>query len=472
MTEENSTPEYLKDALKFGINLGLSRMIRLNELLGDPVSRFRCIHIAGTNGKGSVTTYISSILAASGLKVGVYTSPFLERFSERIRIIDGLGGLVSLRKDECYGEIDQTSVETILERIRSACEQMEQEGYEHPTEFELTTALCYVFFAENNIDVAVLETGLGGRLDATNIIKDPLCTAITAMGMDHSDRLGNTIGEIAGEKAGIFKSGCKALVYDPDESILDKESAATVREVFLEKARAMAAPIEFVGAGSFEVDYPSDGRMYFKASFTRGRIYDTSMPGEHQIGNCALAVACCREVSGKNGISISEDDIVNGVREAVWKGRAECMSTDPILILDGGHNPQGAASLAGVLGRIMEGRLRNVPLRVVMGAMADKDVDGIIRALKDGGVIVGEIYGVTVNNPRSMRASEICNRVKLVYNNGVKAVDSLSPRDAVKQAYEASVEDGMPMLVTGSLYLIGEVRAELKALTTDGKDNG
>ena len=470
MKESNKTPAFLTDALKYGINLGLDRMMRLDELLDHPSRRLKCIHIAGTNGKGSVTTYISSILAASGLKVGVYTSPYLERFSERMRMIDGRDGLIRLRSDETCGEIDPVSLEDIVSRVREACDIIGEEGGEHPTEFELTTAVAFVWFSEQNADVVVLETGLGGRLDSTNIIEKPLCTAITAIGMDHSDRLGSTIGEIAGEKAGIFKQGCPAVVSDPFSTILDSESAGIVKDVFAHKASEVSCPVEFVSAEHVSVRYTDDGKMRFSSDFTDGKEYVTSMVGRHQIDNCALAVACCRRVRDTHGLDISEEDIETGVRYAYWKGRAECLSTDPIVILDGGHNPQGATSLSLVMNDIFGGKLQGVPLRLVMGMMADKDTEGIIEAYRSGGIVIGELYGVTVNNPRSMKGTEICNQVKLVYNNGVKTVDSLSPIEAVRQAFSESEKDGMPLLVTGSLYLIGEVRATLLALATDGKE--
>ena len=204
MSNNGGTPEFLTDALKFGINLGLQRMERLDEILGNPQDDFRCIHIAGTNGKGSTAAYTASILAASGLKVGLYTSPFLERFSERMRIIDGREGLDRLLLDETEGEIDADTLAELSDKVKTASDKMTKEGMEHPTEFELVTAICYLWFSMEKIDIAVLETGLGGRLDSTNVVKSPVCTVITAIGMDHTDRLGNTIGEIAGEKAGIL----------------------------------------------------------------------------------------------------------------------------------------------------------------------------------------------------------------------------------------------------------------------------
>lgn len=471
----NKTPEFLTEALKYGINLGLNRMNRLDELLGNPEKNLRCVHLAGTNGKGSTSAYIASILAASGLKVGVYTSPYLERFSERMRIIDGRDALIAMKEDESYGEIDELTLESLVSQVQEACEIMEQEGAEHPTEFELTTAVCYLWFNNENVDVAVLETGLGGRLDSTNVIENPLCTVITAMGMDHSDRLGSTIAEICSEKAGIFKAGCPALVYEPSEMILDKKSQEDVRATMTRVAEEVGAPISYISTGAKTVEFAKDGYMRFSYENSNGLTYETHLMGEHQINNCALAIEACREINGQQvgskTISITEEDINFGVANTLWKGRAEIISLNPVVILDGGHNLQGATALADVLSKVLDGSLKNKPMRVVMGAMADKEVDNMIKALYEGGLNIGELYGVTVNNPRSMTGEEICKRVKLVYNNGVNAIDDLDACVAVEDAYSKSISDGMPMLVTGSLYLIGQIRGNLKSTIAD-KNNG
>ena len=204
MTKDN-TPEFLKNSLKFGINLGLERMEALDRALGNPQDSFRAVHIAGTNGKGSTSAFIASILAASGRKVGIYTSPFLERFNERMRIIDGRDGLIKYVEDETYGEIPDDILASLSNEVEKACSEITKQGVEHPTEFELVTAVCYLWFRSEQIDVAVLETGLGGRLDSTNVIRNPFCSVITAMGLDHQDRLGDTIEKICYEKAGIIK---------------------------------------------------------------------------------------------------------------------------------------------------------------------------------------------------------------------------------------------------------------------------
>lgn len=454
------TPEYIQSALKFGINLGLDRMNRLDELLGNPEKDIRAIHIAGTNGKGSVSAFITSILASAGYKVGVYTSPFLERFSERMRVIDGREGLLKFIEDETYGEIEDDDLARLSEQVEKASEQMIAEGAEHPTEFELVTAICYLWFKEQNADIVVLETGLGGRLDSTNVIESPLCSVITAIGFDHCDRLGNTIEEISFEKAGIIKEGCPVIVSDPDEMIIDPQNAAKVREVFTRIAEERNAPLSFAKAGNKEVTFTSDAKMRFSIEGD-DNIYETRLLGEHQIKNAAAAISACRLVEG-----VTEEDIVYGVSHTVWKGRAECMSLDPVVVIDGGHNDQGAKSLAGVLSKMLGGKLAGKPFRAVVGVMKDKDIDGMLAAWKNGNVVLDEVYAVRVSNPRTMEPHELGEKIELLYNKKVNVRCFEDAKTAVREAYERSVSDGMPLLVTGSLYLLGEVRGVLKECTT------
>jgi len=452
--DKGGTPEFLKDALKFGINLGLNRMNGLDEILGNPQKDFKVVHIAGTNGKGSTAAYISSILAASGKKVGIYTSPFLERFSERMRIVDGTDGLRKLEEDESYGEIPADDLAHLSEKVRIAAEEMTAGGCEHPTEFELVTAICYLWFSENDIDVAVLETGLGGRLDSTNVIEDPLCTVITAIGMDHTDRLGNTIAEITGEKAGILKKGAPAVISSPDEMLITEEEKKDVRRVLDSKASELGVDVTYVSAGDVEPDFTEDGYMSFVYG---GTEYKTRLLGRHQVRNAATAIETARV------LNIDTEAIEYGISHAVWKGRCECLSLDPVIILDGGHNKQCAESLALVLNEMLGGKLQNKKFRVVMGVMKDKDTDSMLRALYEGGIGFGEVFAVKVNNPRTMEPDELSDRINVVYNNEVKVIGYSDAEEAVLKALHLSLEDKMPLLVTGSLYLIGEIRGALCA---------
>ena len=454
MGSNGGTPEFLTDALKFGINLGLQRMERLDELLNNPQDDFKSVHIAGTNGKGSTAAYTASILAASGLKVGLYTSPFLERFSERMRIIDGREGLDRLLEDETAGEIDADTLAMLSDKVKAASDKMVEEGMEHPTEFELVTAICYLWFSMEKIDVAVLETGLGGRLDSTNVVKKPICTVITAIGMDHTDRLGNTIGEIAGEKAGILKEGVPCVICSPEQMLLTHEQQAEVRRVMEAKALEMHSPITYAVGEDEGISFTDDARMHFAY---KGQTYTTRLLGRHQVRNAAAAIEACK-IAG-----VSQEDIAYGIENTTWKGRCECLSFDPVVILDGGHNSQCAESLASVLREMMGGRIYGKDMRVVMGVMKDKDPDKMLEVLRDGGVKMTEVYTVNVNNPRTMSDTELANTVKVVYNDVVKVIPSGDAKAAVIAAYKKSLEDKMPLLITGSLYLLGEIRGAIRA---------
>ena len=454
MGSNGGTPEFLTDALKFGINLGLQRMERLDELLNNPQDDFKSVHIAGTNGKGSTAAYTASILAASGLKVGLYTSPFLERFSERMRIIDGREGLDRLLEDETAGEIDADTLAMLSDKVKAASDKMVEEGMEHPTEFELVTAICYLWFSMEKIDVAVLETGLGGRLDSTNVVKKPVCTVITAIGMDHTDRLGNTIGEIAGEKAGILKEGVPCVICSPEQMLLTHEQQAEVRRVMEAKALEMHSPITYAVGEDEGISFTDDARMHFAY---KGQTYTTRLLGRHQVRNAAAAIEACK-IAG-----VSQEDIAYGIENTTWKGRCECLSFDPVVILDGGHNSQCAESLASVLREMMGGRIYGKDMRVVMGVMKDKDPDKMLEVLRDGGVKMTEVYTVNVNNPRTMSDTELANTVKVVYNDVVKVIPSGDAKTAVIAAYKKSLEDKMPLLITGSLYLLGEIRGAIRA---------
>ena len=451
-------PELLEGALKFGIKPGLERITTLMELLGNPQDSFKSVHIAGTNGKGSVATFISSIMAAADKTVGVFTSPYLERFSERIRIIDGRAGLDKYVADDSYGEIASVDLERYSAQVKKAREKMISEGLcDEPTEFELITAICFLYFAEKKIDVAVLEVGLGGRLDSTNIIKDPMVTVVTAMGLDHTGVLGNTISEITGEKAGIFKEGSPAVCFDPDLMILPDDMKPDVRATLISKAEEKGIPLTFAGSKeAFEsARFTEDGRMEFTYE---GTVYSTALNGKHQIGNAITAI----EAAKKCGIS--EEAINDGIALARWKCRAELLSLKPVIIIDGGHNPQGALSLGATMNEMLGGSLRGKPVRLLMGVMSDKDVDGILEAYKTCGINIRSAVTVTPENPRSEPADVLAHKINYVYNisDDLEAVPDAI--EGTRLAYRKSLDDGMIILATGSLYLAGQIRATLKGL--------
>ena len=459
----DKTPEFLTQALKFGINPGLDRIMRLCELLGHPERSFRVIHIAGTNGKGSVSAFASSMLAASGLKVGVFTSPYLERFSERIRIIDGLDGLKRYVEDDSYGEITDEALERLSAEVREAAAKAVEEGIEDPTEFELVTAICFLYFRETGIDVAVMETGLGGRLDSTNVFADPVACVVTSIGMDHMEVLGDSIGQIAREKAGIFKKGCKAFVADPDSMILSREEAAEVRNVLSEEAADKGADLLYVVPADDTIEYTGDYSMEFEVDALGSRRVHTGLLGDHQCSNCTLAAHAVMEAA-KIWPSINADTCAEGIRLTNWKCRAEILCKDPLVILDGGHNPQGAESFARTYGKIAGGSLAGKPSRLVIGVMKDKDIEGIVREYKAWGMNFAEVWPVKVNNPRTAAPDELYIIINKVYNKPISRGTETDPEEAVRLAFARSQEDGMPLVITGSLYLVGQIRGVAKRL--------
>lgn len=454
---DNGIPSVLSGALQFGIKPGLERINRLLELLGNPHESLKAVHVAGTNGKGSVCTYLSAILACSGKKVGVFTSPYLERFSERIRIIEGREGIASFSKDDSYGEIPSDRLDALSARVKDAQDIMLAEGMEHPTEFELITAIGFLYFAEEKVDICVLETGLGGRLDSTNVLKEPVATAICAIGLDHCSILGSDVSQIAAEKAGIFKPGVPAVCLDPDDMILSDDMRKDVREQLIKSAKAAGSSITFISAkdAGKTVSFSMDGKMSFELD---GRRYVTSLNGRHQVSNAALAIALAKTCGA------SDDAIEEGIRIAEWKCRLEILSFSPLIIIDGGHNPQGAESLAATFGELLGGTLKGREIRVVAGMMADKDVRGVYEAYRNGGLNIAEAVTVRPDNARSMDPVELSGIINLVYNNKVRTQEALSPEEGVRIAAERSKADGMPLLVTGSLYLAGQVRGYLKGI--------
>ena len=338
---------YLSSSLTYGIKMGLHRMNRLMELLHHPEKALRCIHIAGTNGKGSVSSYCAAILSAAGQKTGVFTSPYLVRLTERIRVIDGLPGLNALLADESAGEIAPDDFAAVMTSVRAAVDQMLAEGGEHPTEFELLTAAGFLYFAAAGCDVVVLETGLGGRLDSTNIIGHPLACLITALGFDHMDRLGGTLAEIAAEKAGIIKRGCPVFLYNPLDLELSRSDAAAALQVIVHHCEEQNAPLKLIQRSEIDVlDYGWEGQTF--TDRTSSLTLQTSLLGLFQPMNAALAARACLSL----GLA-SPGQIRQGIALARWPARLEMLRRHPPILLDGAHNPQGCQALAAALTRLL-----------------------------------------------------------------------------------------------------------------------
>ena len=390
---------------------GLDRIRRLLGRLGDPHTRLKFVHIAGSNGKGSTAAMLASVLTAAGLKTGLYTSPHLWRFHERFQV-DG-------------APIPGEDLAEITAQVLEAAED--------ETEFELMTAIGMVYFLRAGCDLVVLETGLGGRLDSTNVIPAPEAAVITHIGLEHTELLGDTVGKIAAEKAGIIKPGCDAVLYGQS---LEAETAVERACGVVNVPLARTAPAEPVSSGL-------EGQ-----SFTyRGRgPYSISLLGEYQVHNAAVVLETV-DALRRRGWEIPEKAVQSGLSQARWPGRLELARRSPDVILDGGHNPQCMEALARALGELYPGK----KLIFLIGVLADKDWSTMLGELLP---LAKEFYTITPDSPRAMSAVELADYLE---KQGARAVPCETVRDGLDRAL-ASSESQDVVCACGSLYMIGEVR--------------
>ena len=427
------------DLQKFGMKFGLEGMRSILEKLDNPHKKLKMVHLAGTNGKGSVGVMLQSLLSEAGYRVGFYTSPHLITFRERIKI-----GPEMISEDE---------VLTLSQKVWAATDPDSP-----PTFFEFVTALAFLYFASKGLDLAIIETGLGGRLDSTNVI-EPLLSAITNVTLEHTDHLGGTVPEIAAEKAGIIKAGVP---------VAGGRLSPEGREVIEARAKELGSPFWLLDR-DFSVEHVSQdtqGRLTVNYRRRGSAGYDQlalGLAGAHQADNAAVAVTLALALAEK-GFSLSEDQLRQGLKKAVWPGRAEtypaghwppegARASAP-LMLDGAHNPAGAQALAEMLKGLDRRRLH-----VVVGVMADKDIGGVL------GPILAQADCIYLTRPVFSRAaSPELLREKIVAAFGEpKAPTSLHP--GIPQALRAAADearDGDLVLLTGSLFTVGECRAYLE----------
>lgn len=416
---------YINDQEKFGSNLRLDTIRKLLELLGNPHKDLKYIHIAGTNGKGSTSSYVATMLEEAGYKVGLFTSPYLERFNERIAINGA--------------DIPNERLAEITERVKDRIQIMIQEEYEHPTTFEIITAIGFVYFKEEKVDYVVLEVGLGGRLDATNVIDESLLSIITTIDYDHMDVLGNTLGEIAYEKAGIIKERGLVLSYP------QKEEAIEVIEKVCEerKAELTICPMENVKI----IELNEYGGIFdYHYNNTAFKNLEISLIGEHQVYNAALSVTAILLLREKGLVNITDEQIRSGLKKARWKGRLEVLNRHPLFVIDGAHNPQGVQTLVDNLKRFRYNRLI-----LGIGILKDKEVEKIVEAITP---LADEIVITEANIYRKMKAEELEQMINK-YNKNTHVEKDI--KKAIDKSYELAKEDDL-ILFMGSLYLIGDVR--------------
>lgn len=401
----------------------LARMQNLCDHLGNPEKELQCIHIAGTNGKGSLAAMTSSILTAAGYKTGLTISPYVVDFRERFQI-DG-------------EMIPPRTLANLTEKVLDAIDAIEAEGGEKPVEFEAVTALAFLWFAREKCDLVVLETGLGGRCDATNVVPHKLVAAITKIGYDHMEVLGDTLDKIAAEKAGIIKEGTVVVNY-PDQP-----------------AEAMGPILTAAAEAHTSIITPDkDDLTLLRGKRLENRIdyggYRAALglPGTHQANHAAMAVEIALALWREFGYDISDDAILQGLADARMPARIEVLRRHPLLLLDGCHNPDGAKMLAATLTRAdFEENLVGV-----LGVLADKDYKDM---LSDLAPCFAKIYTVTPNCPRALSAEELQKEAR--FHTDAEAADSVA--DAIRKAVDYADENNLAgVVVCGSLYLAAEAR--------------
>ena len=418
---------YIQEIGKLGSTYGLERTYRLLYHLGNPQEQLKIVHIAGTNGKGSTTSMITSLLMGKGYKVGMYTSPFIEEFEERIQI-----NRVNIPKER---------LGILMDKLKIAVDKVVEEDYKHPSEFEIITCLMFLYFYEEKVDYAVVEVGLGGRLDSTNVIK-PIISVITSISYDHTNLLGNTLEEIASEKAGIIKSGVPVVIYPQKSNVL---------EVIKDKAEKEESKLIAIDEKDANLKEIVSGREHFQIVNLKinNNVYTVNLPllGVHQINNLLLAVTTFIEISKLEGFSISNEEINNSIKNVKWLGRLEVLKNEPLVVIDGAHNIQGITTLRENVQKYF--KYKNIIL--LLGILADKDVEEMVKVISP---IAKSVYALTPHSERAELSEDLRLEI-LKYNKNCRAFEIYE--DAYREALKEAEKDDL-ILISGSLYMIGDMR--------------
>ena len=421
MTKDyQATIDWLYSLENMGMKLGLERMREVLSALGDPQDKFRSVHVAGTNGKGSVCAMLSSIFREAGYHTGLYTSPHLVDFTERIQV-DG-------------EQISEEEVASLAEEVRTVIAEKAVPGRDL-TFFEMTTAMAFLCFQRKGVELAVVEVGLGGRLDATNVIV-PECSVITSLGIEHTQYLGDTLPKIAFEKAGIIKEGVTVISTRHDEDVLRVIDAV---------ARDRGSPLLVLGR-DFDMEV-------LAADWFGTRVHLHSLNanvvlpllGSYQAENAAMACEAALEVA-RRGVYIPEAAIISGLETVYWPGRMEVVSHKPLLVFDVTHTPAGAAAVSSELAKLM-----NEGWVLVLGVLRDKDLKGICAKF---GPLAKRAVATSPRTKRAFKAEEVAKALE-DYCPDVTVVEDVA--DAVQSAMRMAGPDGS-VLVTGSLYMVGEAK--------------
>lgn len=426
MLSEKETGIWLKEVGKSGSILGLSSIQRLMEELSNIQEELKIIHVAGTNGKGSVCTMLNAVLMEAGYRVGKYTSPAV------------------FESEECYqiNGVNITGKEfaEIITEVKAGCDRMLEKGWEHPTVFEVETAAAFLYFYRSQCEVVILETGMGGALDATNIIRKPLVSVITSISRDHMAFLGNTLEEIAAVKAGIIKARGEAVVARPAEPL---------KKIFEEAGKRNQARIYYADMEKAEDVKMEKGRLCFSYGVW-GKV-TLGMAGVCQVENgiCVLETINCLK---RRGFSITREQVRRGLEQAHCEGRFSMVSADPLVIIDGAHNEDAAKKLR----KTLEMGFTNRKIIYIIGVLADKEHEKMMQIMLP---LAEKVFTVTPGNPRAFSGSLLAEEASR-YHPDVEYVHEI--KTALARALEAARQKNAMVLSFGSLSYLGEVKHALK----------
>ncbi|OOM77573.1 folylpolyglutamate synthase [Clostridium puniceum] len=418
--------DYISSVGKFGSNYGLERTFRLLELLGSPHEKIKLIHIAGTNGKGSTTAMVTKILRGFGYKVGMYTSPYLEKFEERIQINGEM-----IKKD---------TLVRLLEDVKAAIDKVIEEGYEHPTEFEIITSLMFLHFYNEKVDYGVIEVGLGGRLDSTNVLT-PKVSVITSISLDHMNILGDNLKDIAKEKAGIIKEGIPVILY-PQE----KEA----EEAILKIAEEKNSKVYFVRKGNgklININYEELYQTLQIQSYKNTYTINLPLLGQHQILNLGVALNTIEVLCEVENISIDKNMIEKSLQDVKWIGRLEVLSKKPTIVIDGAHNIDAIRALR----KNVEKYFKYNKIYLLLGILADKQVKEMIEEITP---IAEKVYALTPHSERAELGEDLKKEISRC-NSNVITLENYE--EAFLLALKEADEEDL-ILISGSLYMIGDMR--------------
>lgn len=425
MTYEQAE-EFAESTKKYGSILGLESIRNLMHLLGDVQEELNIIHVAGTNGKGSVCAFLSAALSEEGYRVGRFNSPAVFERREVFRIGERM--------------IEKTEYADLMERIQKACQRLVLAGKPHPTVFEVETAAAFLWCYEKQCDFLLLETGMGGESDATNLISRPVCSVLTSIGMDHMQYLGTSLREIAAVKAGIIKKGCPFVAL---------KQSSEVNRVIEEQAEKMQSSYIFAESEKCEAVFTVDRLELHHPYF--GKV-ETGLAGKYQKENLTVALTVLEQLE-KSGYHINPEHVRNGIAKAVWPGRFEVISKEPLFLIDGAHNPPAVERLQETI----EKDFTNRKIIYIIGVLADKEhaemMGELLRQAK-------KVYTITPDNPRALDGRILAKEAKR-YAKDVAFVPQIA--DAVKEAYFGADKEDV-IVAFGSLSCLGEIKRTLSKI--------